>query len=167
GRCRADHDRGDVGHGGWAHHARVQRPMARCTDRQSAPHHDVSARVWRRGRSTTWPQRWKGATRRPWHGGGPLTAEDRQRRGEEAWETTSPSAEPFSAGWSTPHELTQPDLDRLLDAFRHSTRRANEAGFDVVELHCAHGYLLHSFLSPLSNHRTDAYGGSIDNRIRF
>lgn len=110
---------------------------------------------------------WKGTTRRPWHGGGPLTAEDRQRRGEETWETTSPSAEPFSAGWSTPHELTQPDLDRLLDAFRHSTRRANEAGFDVVELHCAHGYLLHSFLSPLSNHRTDAYGGSIDNRIRF
>ncbi len=110
---------------------------------------------------------WKGATRRPWHGGGPLTAEDRERRGEEAWETTSPSAEPFSAGWSTPHQLTQGDLDRLLDAFRHSTRRANEAGFDVIELHCAHGYLLHSFLSPFSNHRTDTYGGSIDNRMRF
>ena len=110
---------------------------------------------------------WKGATRRPWHGGGPLTAEDRELRGEEPWETTSPSAEPFSAGWLTPHELAQRDLDDLLDAFRQSTRRANQAGFDVIELHCAHGYLLHSFMSPLANHRTDEYGGSLKNCMRF
>jgi len=110
---------------------------------------------------------WKGATRRPWHGGGPLTVEDRDLHGEEPWGTTSPSAEPFSPNWPTPHELTQGELDHLIDAFRQATRRANEAGFDVIELHCAHGYLLHSFMSPLSNHRTDEYGGSLENRMRF
>lgn len=110
---------------------------------------------------------WKGATRRPWHGGGPLTVEDRDVRGEEPWETTSPSAEPFSPNWPTPHELTRGEIDHLIDAFRQAARRANEAGFDVIELHCAHGYLLHSFMSPLSNHRTDEYGGSLENRMRF
>jgi 2,4-dienoyl-CoA reductase-like NADH-dependent reductase (Old Yellow Enzyme family) len=110
---------------------------------------------------------WKGATRRPWHGGGPLTAEDREQRDEAPWGIKSPSAEPFSTGWATPHELTQHDLDHLVDAFRQSARRANEAEFDVIELHCAHGYLLHSFLSPLANHRTDKYGGSLENRMRF
>jgi len=110
---------------------------------------------------------WKGATRRPWHGGGPLTVEDRKQRDEAPWEIKSPSAEPFTAGWATPHELTQCDLNHLIDAFRRSACRVNDAEFDVIELHCAHGYLLHSFLSPLANHRTDEYGGSLENRMRF
>lgn len=110
---------------------------------------------------------WKGATRRPWQGAGPLTAEDREERGEEPWEIGSVSDEPFSVGWSKPHELTQDDLNRLLAAFEQATRRADAAGFDVLELHCAHGYLLHCFLSPLANRRSDEYGGSLDHRMRF
>jgi len=110
---------------------------------------------------------WKGATRRPWHGGGPLTAEDRKQRDENPWEIKSSSSEPFTSGWATPHELTRRDLDYLVDAFGQSARRANEAEFDVIELHCAHGYLLHSFLSPLANYRSDDYGGTLENRMRF
>jgi len=110
---------------------------------------------------------WKGATRRPWHGGGPLTAEDRKQRDENPWEIKSSSSEPFTSGWARPHELTRRDLDYLVDAFGQSARRANEAEFDVIELHCAHGYLLHSFLSPLANYRSDDYGGTLENRMRF
>src|SRR3974390_1330754 len=110
---------------------------------------------------------WKGATRRPWHGGGPLTAEERKQRDENPWEIKSSSSEPFTSGWARPHELTRRDLDYLVDAFGQSARRANEAEFDVIELHCAHGYLLHSFLSPLANYRSDDYGGTLEKRMRF
>ena len=110
---------------------------------------------------------WKGATQRPWHGGGPLNADDRQLRGEEPWPVSSSSPEPFDEGWAIPSELTASDMTRLLDDFRQATRRAIAAGFDLIELHCAHGYLLHSFLSPLANRRDDAYGGSRENRMRF
>lgn len=109
----------------------------------------------------------KGSARRPWHGGAPITEEDWANRREEPWSVVSSSPAPFDEGWAVPAALDQSDLDALLDDFRGATRRAVEAGFDVLELHCAHGYLLHCFLSPLANSRDDAYGGSLENRMRF
>ncbi len=103
----------------------------------------------------------KGSSQRPWQGGACL------RPAEGAWETISASAVPFAAGWPTPHEIGPYDIDRLRHAFAEAAEKADSAGIDVVELHSAHGYLLHQFLSPLSNLRTDVYGGSLDNRMRF
>jgi 2,4-dienoyl-CoA reductase-like NADH-dependent reductase (Old Yellow Enzyme family) len=96
--------------------------------------------------------------------------------GRKAWTPTkgqgplpavAPSAIPFDADWSTPHELTGPELDAIVTAYRAAVRRAMRAGFDAVELHAAHGYFLHQFVSPISNRRTDAYGGSLENRARM
>jgi 2,4-dienoyl-CoA reductase-like NADH-dependent reductase (Old Yellow Enzyme family) len=103
----------------------------------------------------------KASTARPWEGGKPLPAE------AGAWLPIGPSAVPFSAGYPLPSEASAADLAALRAAFRASAQRALAAGFRWLELHAAHGYLLHSFLSPLSNQRRDAYGGSFDNRIRF
>ncbi len=86
---------------------------------------------------------------------------------EDAWSTVAPSALPFAAGWHVPQELDHAGMQRVLEAFVQSAGRASRAGFDVVELHCAHGYLLHEFASPLSNQRTDGYGGSESARFRF
>ena len=102
----------------------------------------------------------KASTSRPWEGGVALMPD------EGAWETVSASAIPFS-NWHTPRAATQVDIDRITAAFVAATRRALRAGFDLIELHSAHGYLMHQFLSPLSNHRTDQYGGSLENRMRF
>jgi anthraniloyl-CoA monooxygenase len=103
----------------------------------------------------------KGSTRRPWEGGDqPLPAGN--------WPLVSASPLPYIEGLSdTPREATRADLDRILGEFVTSTERAAEAGFDWIELHCAHGYLLSSFISPLTNQRTDAYGGSLTNRCRY
>src|SRR3954471_18883573 len=108
----------------------------------------------------------KASSRRPWDGGGPVTAEN-AHPGEEPWPTVSASEVPVGPGWPKPHALTVQELAEVRDAFVAATRRALTAGFDVVELHAAHGYLLHQFLSPLSNRREDAYGGSLDARMRF
>jgi len=108
----------------------------------------------------------KGSTRRPWDGGMELNAED-AAKGEPAWETLSPSAIPFSDTYPKPKAMTVTDMAEVIIAFREATRRANDAGFDVVEVHAAHGYLLHEFLSPLVNHRTDAYGGDLAARMKF
>jgi 2,4-dienoyl-CoA reductase-like NADH-dependent reductase (Old Yellow Enzyme family) len=108
----------------------------------------------------------KASSRRPWDGGGPVTAEN-ARPGEEPWPTVSASAVPAGPDWPTPHALSVAEMADVRDAFVAATRRAATAGFDVVELHAAHGYLLHQFLSPLSNRRTDAYGGSLQARMRF
>ncbi len=109
----------------------------------------------------------KGAARRPWDGGTPLDAEDHRLRGEQPWPVASVSAEPFDAGWAVPHALSEAQIDDLVGCYRAAARRAREAGFDALELHCAHGYLLHSFLSPLANKRDDRYGGSLENRMRL
>lgn len=103
----------------------------------------------------------KASTRAPWQGGQPLTA------AEDPWETVSASPIPFAADWHVPRELAASELDQLVEHFVIATKRALRAGFDMIELHCAHGYLMHEFLSPLSNHRTDAFGGSLENRMRF
>ena len=108
----------------------------------------------------------KGSTRRPWDGGAELTAED-AAKGEPAWETIAPSAIPFADNFPKPRAMTSADMGEVIVAFREAARRANDAGFDVVEIHAAHGYLLHEFLSPLSNHRTDQYGGDLAGRMKF
>ena len=97
----------------------------------------------------------------PWNGGRQL------REGPGSWQTVAPSAIPFRTGDLAPAELTRVQIDALVHAFGSASRRALEAGYEVIEVHAAHGYLINQFLSPLSNTRTDDYGGSFSNRIRF
>jgi 2,4-dienoyl-CoA reductase-like NADH-dependent reductase (Old Yellow Enzyme family) len=101
----------------------------------------------------------KASTLPPWLGGGPAS-------GPDAWEAVSASAVPFG-DWPAPRALDAVGLQKIRDDFVAATKRAQRVGIDVVELHFAHGYLGHQFLSPLSNHRTDEYGGSLENRMRF
>lgn len=103
----------------------------------------------------------KGSTHKPWDGGAPLKPE------ESAWQTVAPSPLPFSEKSPAPRQLSVADIERLVQSFVTAARRAERLGIDTLELHGAHGYLLHQFLSPLSNHRTDEYGGSLANRMRF
>ena len=86
---------------------------------------------------------------------------------EGGWQPFAPSAIAFAPDYAVPAELDLSGIQAVVEGFRQAARRALEAGFDFVEIHSAHGYLLHEFLSPLANHRTDAYGGSFDNRIRL
>lgn len=109
----------------------------------------------------------KASMQRPWHGNGPMGQAD-FARGETTWDVVGPTDEPAGEGWLTPHALSLADLERLRGCYRDAARRSLAAGFDVLEVHGAHGYLLHSFLSPLSNKRNDRYGGpSRANRMRF
>lgn len=85
----------------------------------------------------------------------------------EGWETVAPSPVPYKEGERIPHELTVEEIKNIVEDFRNAAIRAVKSGFDLVEVHAAHGYLIHQFLSPLSNVRTDEYGGSFENRIRF
>jgi anthraniloyl-CoA monooxygenase len=102
----------------------------------------------------------KAATKVAWEGGGPLT-------GADAWPIVAPSPIPFTPESQTPREMDRRDMDRVRDAFVRAAGKADEAGFDIVELHFAHGYLLSTFVSPLSNKRSDGYGSSLGNRLRF
>ncbi|WP_332021903.1 NADPH dehydrogenase NamA [Kaistella sp.] len=86
---------------------------------------------------------------------------------EEGWETVAPSPIPYDENERIPHELTVEEIRNLVQSFKDAAIRAVSAGFDLIEIHAAHGYLLHQFLSPLSNQRKDEYGGSFENRIRF
>ncbi|KQX98948.1 oxidoreductase [Rhodanobacter sp. Root480] len=103
----------------------------------------------------------KASAQRPWEGGGPLPM------GQGDWQTVAPSALPFDADWPAPRALDIAGIRTLIADFRAAAQRALAAGFELIELHAAHGYLLHQFLSPLSNHRTDEYGGSFENRSRI
>jgi 2,4-dienoyl-CoA reductase-like NADH-dependent reductase (Old Yellow Enzyme family) len=86
---------------------------------------------------------------------------------EGGWQAVAPTSAPFSAGYSTPRALNRADMDKVIADFAAAARRAEDAGFLLIEIHGAHGYLLHEFLSPLSNTRTDEYGGNFENRVRF
>jgi 2,4-dienoyl-CoA reductase-like NADH-dependent reductase (Old Yellow Enzyme family) len=103
----------------------------------------------------------KASVRRPWENGGPLG------NGEDAWTTVAPSAIAYDEGWHVPHALDRDAIAEVTAAFVAAARRAERAGFDYVEIHGAHGYLLHEFLSPLANRRDDDYGGPLENRMRF
>ncbi|GAB3903541.1 NADH:flavin oxidoreductase/NADH oxidase [Larkinella knui] len=104
----------------------------------------------------------KASHNRPWDGG-KFIAPDAER----GWQTVAPSPVPFIPAEPVPRELTAEEIEKVIGDFVAASRRAAEAGFKVIELHAAHGYLIHEFLSPLSNRRTDHYGGSFENRIRF
>ena len=106
----------------------------------------------------------KASSQRPWEGGLGLK---HNGGGDEPWETIGPSAISFGDAWSAPREMQEADFDRVRDAFVASAKRALCIGFDAIELHAAHGYLMHSFASPISNKRTDRYGGARENRFRF
>ncbi len=103
----------------------------------------------------------KASVEAPWLGGRSLTSENR------GWQPLAPSPLAFSANHPQPRQLTVQDLDLIHDQFAAAAQRSLKAGFQVVELHAAHGYLLHQFLSPLTNRRTDEFGGTLENRMRF
>lgn len=103
----------------------------------------------------------KASTRRPWEPAGAVPPS------EGGWQVVGPTDEPFTNGYPVPRRLDASELPGIVAAFRSAAERARDAGFDVAEVHAAHGYLIHQFLSPLSNTRTDDYGGSFDNRIRL
>src|SRR3954452_18127743 len=103
----------------------------------------------------------KGSAKLPWEGGGPLS------RDAGAWTTAAPSAIPFDPRWPAPEALDEAGLARIRDAHAEAARRAERLGFDLVELLAAHGFLLHSFLSPIANPGRDSYAGSFANRMRY
>jgi 2,4-dienoyl-CoA reductase-like NADH-dependent reductase (Old Yellow Enzyme family) len=103
----------------------------------------------------------KASVRRPWEGGDSLPAD------QGAWQTVAPSAIPFDHDWHVPQALDADGIRKVIEDFRAAAVRARQAGFKLIELHGAHGYLLHQFMSPLSNHRHDEYGGGFENRTRL
>ncbi|MBC8024054.1 MAG: NADH:flavin oxidoreductase/NADH oxidase [Burkholderiales bacterium] len=130
-------------------HARAWAPIARfIRDRGAVP----GIQIAHAGR--------KASCNKPWLGGKPLAMN------EGAWQTLGPSDVPFGH-YPPPRPMTREEIRRTVDDFARAARLSLDAGFDLVEIHGAHGYLLHSFVSPLSNRRTDEYGGSFENRIRF
>jgi 2,4-dienoyl-CoA reductase-like NADH-dependent reductase (Old Yellow Enzyme family) len=108
----------------------------------------------------------KGSSRLPWEGFAALTGED-AAAGRPPWQPISSSPIPSSATAAVPHEMDEADIATLLDSWREATLRAVDAGFDICEVHGAHGYLLHQFLSPVVNRRNDAYGGDLNGRMRL
>lgn len=104
----------------------------------------------------------KGSSEQPWIGGKQLASTH-----EHGWTTLAPTAQPFNEGTESPVELDLAGINKVITDFREAAVRAHKAGFKVIELHAAHGYLINEFMSPLSNHRTDEYGGSFENRIRL
>ena len=103
----------------------------------------------------------KASTYAPWRGSGKVAPD------QGGWEVLGPSHAAFSNNYPVPHEMSKAEIKSTVEAFANAARRARTAGFDVPEIHAAHGYLLHEFLSPLSNARSDEYGGSLENRMRF
>ena len=103
----------------------------------------------------------KASTDKPWRGGKAVRPE------AGGWQPVAPTAEAFAEGYPVPREMTEDDIDAVVGQFRDAARRSLDAGFEVAEVHMAHGYLVHEFLSPLTNKRTDEYGGSLANRMRL
>ncbi|MDX5361103.1 MAG: NADH:flavin oxidoreductase/NADH oxidase [Alphaproteobacteria bacterium] len=117
-----------------------------------------AAQVWHSGP--------KASRQRPWQGYGPLGAAE-AARGETEWQPVAPVAEAKVEGWHTPHALTEAEAMDVAEAYGEGARRCLEAGYEVLEVHGAHGYLVHSFYSPLGNDRTDSFGGGREGRMRF
>jgi 2,4-dienoyl-CoA reductase-like NADH-dependent reductase (Old Yellow Enzyme family) len=103
----------------------------------------------------------KASAQKPWDGAQSL------KEGADPWQTIAASPIPFGENWHTPREVTEADMERIRNAFVSAAERALRIGFDEIELHMAHGYLAHGFMSPVSNKRTDQYGGPFENRMRF
>jgi 2,4-dienoyl-CoA reductase-like NADH-dependent reductase (Old Yellow Enzyme family) len=103
---------------------------------------------------------------RPWQGNGPITDADKAR-GDKVWDIVGPTSEPMAEGYIQPHALTPDELKTLAGQWGEAAKRAIDAGFEIIEIHNAHGYLVHQFLSPISNKRNDAYGGDLAGRTRF
>ena len=108
----------------------------------------------------------KASAKEPWKGGLPLDKED-EKQGIYAWKTIAPSSIALAEGWQVPKALEKKDIDDLVLSYIKSSKLALEAGFQVLEIHAAHGYLLHSFLSPISNKRNDEYGGTLEGRAKI
>ena len=108
----------------------------------------------------------KASAKEPWKGGLPLDKED-EKQGIYAWKTVAPSSIALAEGWQVPKALEKKDIDDLVLSYVKSAKLALEAGFQVLEIHAAHGYLLHSFLSPISNKRNDEYGGTLEGRAKI
>src|SRR4029079_15235471 len=104
---------------------------------------------------------WKGSTAAPWKGGKAVAPD------AGGWQPVGVGDLPFTDGYPVPRMLTEADIDRVCEEWKAAARRAPGAGLRLIEIHAAHGYLLHSFLSPVSNRRTAAYGGSFENRTRL
>ena len=109
----------------------------------------------------------KASERRPWHGETPVDGTDKAERGEAPWPALAPSAIPYAEGWPEPGEMTEADIARTIAAFGAAAGRALAAGFKMIEIYAAHGFLVHQFLSPIANQRTDGWGGDAKGRRRF
>ena len=108
----------------------------------------------------------KASVREPWRGSAPLDASDKDLQ-QPPWGVIGPTADPVGPGWPSPTAMNEQDIDGIVGKFSEAANRALDAGFKVLEVHAAHGYLLHSFLSPLANTRNDHYGGDLKGRMRF
>ena len=109
----------------------------------------------------------KASERRPWHGETPVDTEDAEQRGEHPWPALGPTTEPYGEGWPAPTAMTPADIEQVIRAFGDAAARAEAAGFSVIEVYAAHGFLLHQFYSPLCNTREDEWGGDFKGRIRL
>lgn len=109
----------------------------------------------------------KASERRPWHGETPLDEEDKTLRDETGWPAIGPSPVGYADGWPAPREMSEIDIERVIEAFGAAARRSEQAGFQIIEVYAAHGFLVHQFLSPVANKRSDRWGGSAENRRRF
>jgi 2,4-dienoyl-CoA reductase-like NADH-dependent reductase (Old Yellow Enzyme family) len=140
-------------------HDRHIQPLARIAEFLRAHGAAAGAQLVHAGR--------KASVQRPWHGYGPLSETDVKNRGEQPWPTIAPSPLAAMPGWPLPVEMSADECKRAVESFAKATQRLRQADFDVLNIHAAHGYLIHSFLSPISNQRTDDYGGDRDGRMRF
>jgi 2,4-dienoyl-CoA reductase-like NADH-dependent reductase (Old Yellow Enzyme family) len=155
----AVHERGRITHGdlGLWHDGQIA-PLRRITDFLREHGAVPAIQLAHAGR--------KASMQRPWKGNGPLGKNDFEA-GDLPWPVVAPSALALDEGWLVPHQLSATEMDSLKEDWRTAALRALDAGFDVAEVHGAHGYLLHEFLSPISNRRDDAYGGDLAGRMRF